>query len=64
MDRLLTMPEVSAMLRIPVDTLRFYRVKRIGPDSFRLGKRIMYREADVSVWLEQQMAADRSRTAV
>ena len=49
--QLLTLPEAAARLRAPVATLRYWRHLGIGPDSFRLGRRVMYRQADVDRWV-------------
>lgn len=54
MEALLTLPEVSEMLRTPAATLRFWRHKGTGPRSFRVGGRVLYKQADVQAWLEQQ----------
>lgn len=48
--QLLTMEEVSEMIRVPVNTLRYWRHKGIGPKSARLG-RVMYRLTDVEAWI-------------
>jgi hypothetical protein len=45
------------MTRTPSATLRFWRHKGIGPKSFKVGRRVMYREDDVAAWLEAQYAA-------
>jgi excisionase family DNA binding protein len=54
MDRLLTMDEVSDLLRTPVPTLRFWRHRGTGPTSLKIGRRVMYRGADLDAWLERQ----------
>lgn len=54
MSRLLTMPEVAEQLRRPVATLRHWRWVGAGPASFRLGRRVVYREEDVTAWVEDQ----------
>jgi DNA-binding transcriptional MerR regulator len=51
---LMTTSEVSAVLGIPVGTLRYYRSSGCGPASFRLGGRIRYRRAEVLAWVEEQ----------
>lgn len=56
-SNLRTLEEVSAMTRTPSATLRFWRHKGIGPKSFKVGRRVMYREDDVAAWLEAQYAA-------
>jgi excisionase family DNA binding protein len=56
---LMTTAEVSALLGIPVGTLRYYRSSGYGPASFRLGGRIRYRRADVMAWVEDQERISR-----
>jgi DNA-binding transcriptional MerR regulator len=53
-DDLLTIAEVSAILRTPVATLRYWRHLGIGPHSFKIGRRVFYRAGDVYTWLEAQ----------
>jgi prophage regulatory protein len=61
--KLLSMPEVSEMTGIPEATLRYWRHKGgIGPASAKLGpRRVVYREADVEAWIEQQFSAAATR---
>lgn len=60
---LLTTAEVADQLRIPPATLRYWRhVGDIGPASFRLGRRVVYRRDVVEAWIAAQEAAD-PRTA-
>jgi predicted DNA-binding transcriptional regulator AlpA len=51
---LLTLPEAAAVLRAPVATLRYWRHLGTGPRSFRLGRRVVYRLADVHAWIDAQ----------
>ena len=55
--RLLTMIEVAEITRTPIDTLRYWRHLGSGPSSFRLGRRVMYVEADVEQWIADQRSA-------
>ncbi len=51
---LLTVAEVAAMTRLSVGTLRWWRSAGAGgPASFKLGRRVLYRRADVEKWLEE-----------
>lgn len=52
-DRLLTIDEVAALVRLPVATLRYKRYDGTGPHSFRLGRRVMYWLSDVLSWIAQ-----------
>ena len=51
---LLTITEVAELLRTPVATLRYWRHLGIGPASFRIGRRVMYRRSDVEDWINAQ----------
>ncbi|MBH5141436.1 helix-turn-helix transcriptional regulator [Rhodococcus erythropolis] len=53
----LTTAQLSGAYTIPVATLRYWRHKGDGPPSFRLGRRVVYRRADVDEWLRAQEAA-------
>ncbi|MGB8390722.1 helix-turn-helix domain-containing protein [Mycobacterium sp.] len=51
---LLNVAEVAKMTRLSVGTLRYWRsVGAGGPESFKLGRRVMYRRADVERWLQE-----------
>ncbi|MGI8722394.1 MAG: helix-turn-helix transcriptional regulator [Geodermatophilaceae bacterium] len=52
--QLLTLTEAAARLRAPVATLRYWRHLGAGPDSFRLGRRVMYRSEDLDRWITAQ----------
>ena len=50
-DELLSIGEVSQMLRVPVGTLRYWRHLGAGPHSFKVGRWVRYRRGDVRAWL-------------
>jgi len=54
---LLDQQETSALTRVPVNTLRDWRAKGglRGPRSHLVGGRVMYRQADVFAWLDDQL---------
>ncbi len=52
--KLLRLPEVSEMTGIPEATLRWYRHMGTGPRSGKIGRRVVYREADVREWVNAQ----------
>jgi predicted DNA-binding transcriptional regulator AlpA len=58
-DQLLTIDEVSTLLRVPVATLRYWRHIGKGPRSFKMGRRVFYRESDVLAWLDEQTGNGR-----
>lgn len=60
MGRLLTLAEAAEQLRRPVNTLRHWRYAGTGPASFRMGRRVMYREEDLVNWVDAQLRVERA----
>lgn len=58
--RLLSLKDVARMTGTPEFTLRYWRQNwskdKVGPPSAKLGRRIVYREADVVAWIDEQFA--------
>lgn len=52
--KLLRIPEVAEMTGVPENTLRHWRKAGLGPKSVRLGRRVVYREAEVEAWINSQ----------
>jgi hypothetical protein len=57
---LLTLTEAAMFLRAPVATLH-WRHLGIGPDGFRLGRRVVYRREDLDRWVTEQREAQSMR---
>lgn len=51
MQELLTIEEVAEATRLPINTLYHYRATGQGPRSAKLGRRVLYRRADVEAWV-------------
>jgi hypothetical protein len=49
----LTEAEVSALLHIPRETLRWWRWAGRGPKSFKAGKRVLYAREDVDAFIAE-----------
>jgi DNA-binding transcriptional MerR regulator len=60
-QQLLTLIEAADLLRTPVATLRYWRHRGIGPDSFRLGRRVVYRREDLDRWVLTRRNAEARR---
>ena len=60
---ILTMPEVAELTRTPIDTLRYWRHRGTGPNSFKVGRRVMYDEDAVLAWLDARRNAERGGSA-
>nr|MDT0658861.1 helix-turn-helix domain-containing protein [Micromonospora sp. DSM 115978] len=49
--------DVSAFLRVPVETLYQWRKRKYGPPAARIGRHLRYDPADVRNWVREQVAA-------
>jgi Helix-turn-helix domain len=58
---LLTLAEAASYLRTPVATLRYWRHLGVGPDGFRIGRRVVYRRADLDRWVTEQHKGESAR---
>lgn len=61
---LLTLAEVAKITRQSEATLRWFRHVGKGPKSGKLGRRVVYRRADVEAWIEEQFNAAVNAKAV
>lgn len=50
-NRYLTTAELAELARASESTCRYWRHIGYGPTGFRVGRRILYAEADVLEWL-------------
>lgn len=60
MKDLLTLAEAAELLRTSESTMRYWRHTGTGPKSARVGRRVVYRSADIEAWLDEQFAADEA----
>jgi excisionase family DNA binding protein len=60
MSKILTLEEAAAAINRPAATLRYWLVQGTGPRSFKLGRRRMFREEDVTAWVEAQYAEQQN----
>ena len=57
-EDLLLISEVSALVRLPVATLRWMRHRGTGPRGFLVGRHVMYRRGEVRRWIREREEAD------
>jgi len=57
MPKYLTTEEVAELLRAPVESVRYWRAVGKGPDSFRVGRRILYDIDDVERFVAEARRA-------
>jgi hypothetical protein len=50
----LTLPEVAEILRVPVNTLRWWRQRGSGPEFFKIGRRLVTTIGDLRSWIDEQ----------
>lgn len=55
-DGLWSVDQVSAYLRVPVQTLYYWRKKRQGPPASRIGRHLRYDPAQVRAWVNNRAA--------
>jgi excisionase family DNA binding protein len=53
-ERLMTLPELSEMLGVSIETLYGWRHRGEGPVGYRIGRHVRYRRSAVEEWLETQ----------
>lgn len=54
---LMSTKEVAGMTGLSEATLRYFRSTDQGPRSFKLGRVVKYKQADVAAWIAAQMEA-------
>lgn len=50
-ERLMSLPDLSEFLGVPLNTLYRWRYRGEGPKGYRVGRHVRYRRADVEAWL-------------
>lgn len=53
-EELLTLSEVAEILKVPVNTLRWWRQHSTGPEFFKMGRRLVTTVGDVRRFIRQQ----------
>ncbi len=56
-EELLTLSEVADILRVPVNTLRWWRQIGTGPDFFKIGRHLVTTVGDVRRFIREQRRA-------
>ena len=63
MPRYLTTAEVAGICRTSPETVRFWRYAGKGPESFKVGRKVLYDAAKLEGWLSaQQTQAPAARS--
>lgn len=61
MDELLTSVQISEQCQVPLETIRRWRHKGVGPPSFRIGRHVRYRRDLFEAWLREQEEHEQDR---
>ncbi|WP_353650084.1 helix-turn-helix domain-containing protein [Nakamurella sp. A5-74] len=56
-SELLTTGEAARLMRVPGSTLVYWRGRGEGPQSFRIGRRVVYRRHEIDRWIRAQETA-------
>lgn len=60
-SKYMTTAEVAELVRAPVSTVRYWRHIGHGPNSGKVGRRVLYERAEVERWLKELMNAEGPR---
>ena len=58
-EELLTLSEAAEILKVPVNTLRWWRQLGTGPEFFKIGRHLVTTVGDVRGFIRQQRLAAR-----
>lgn len=54
-EKLLSIEDVAEMIPTATQaTLRYWRRTGYGPQSAKIGRRVVYRQSDVQAWIDEQ----------
>lgn len=56
---LITVPELAAQIRATPQAIYSMRAKGQGPRATKVGKALLFRQADVDAWLDSRREPDR-----
>jgi hypothetical protein len=58
-EELLTLSEVAEILRVPVNTMRWWRQRGVGPEFFKIGRHLVTTVGDVRRFIREQRRGQR-----
>lgn len=53
-DQMLYIGEAADFLRVSINTMRYWRYRGTGPESFKVGRRVRYWQSELIRWLAEQ----------
>jgi excisionase family DNA binding protein len=57
LPELLSVEELAGLLRVPVSTIYYWRLRGEGPTPIRIGRYLRFDSADVARWIEGRKTA-------
>jgi DNA-binding transcriptional MerR regulator len=54
MSQILGIEQLAEELNTSINTVRYWRTTGYGPKSARIGRRVVYRRANVDAWINAQ----------
>lgn len=60
-ETIINVKQAAKVLGLSEDTLRWMRHVGKGPKSFKIGRRIAYRESDINAYVNEQIAKEEER---
>ena len=57
LPQLLSVEELATLLRVPVSTVRYWRLRGEGPKPLKIGRRVRFDAAEVARWIDRQRSA-------
>ena len=58
-EELLTLSEAAEVLRVPINTLRWWRQRENGPEFFKIGRHLVTTVGDVRRYIRDQRRQQR-----
>ena len=53
-EELMTLSEVADILRVPINTMRWWRQRGVGPEFFKIGRHLVTTVGDVRRFIREQ----------
>ena len=60
LEELVTLAEVAEILRVPINTMRWWRQRGVGPEFFKIGRHLVTTVGDVRRFIREQRGRQRS----
>lgn len=62
-EKLLTADELADVLQLPIQTVRMWSHRGVGPQAVRVGRFLRYKPSDVNQWIDSQKKTNRQEAS-